>query len=72
MSLNESLHRSYSKQDPLMRYNPSKPAKYGQQCQVLLGPDGSILLAIPDLDPPINLYFGLGELLAQIIPKQII
>jgi hypothetical protein len=70
LSLDESLRRSYGKTDPIKRFNPSKPAKYGQQVEMVSGPDGLILSVLPDLDKKNKIYNSLGELFQRIIPKK--
>lgn len=70
MSLDESLRRSFGHRDPMRKYNPSKPAKYGHQVQMLSGPDGHILSVIPDLDSEHKLYQNLGELFSKILPSR--
>ena len=49
LSLDESLRRSYGRTDPFERFNPSKPARYGQQVEMLSGPDGLIVSILPEL-----------------------
>ncbi|CBY23625.1 unnamed protein product [Oikopleura dioica] len=70
-AIDESMRSSFGHRDPTKRYNPSKPHRYGQQCQMLCSGDGLVLACIPDLDAKSKIYKSNPELTLRIIPKKL-
>jgi hypothetical protein len=70
-AIDESMRSSFGHRDPTKRYNPSKPHRYGQQCQMLCSGDGLVLAVIPDLDAKSKIYNSNAELTLRIIPKKL-
>ena len=71
VAIDESLRRSFGVQDATKRFNPSKPSKYGQQNQLLVGSDHILASIIPDLDQNSKLYQSCGELCTKLLPVKI-
>lgn len=65
------MRSSFGHRDPTKRFNPSKPHRYGQQCQMLCSGDGLVLAVIPDLDAKSKIYNSNAELTLRIIPKKL-